>query len=409
MNDISEKRVMVISGFDPSAGAGILQDIKSLALLGISALGVVSAYTIQNTHKVFLARFRKWEEIDQELSVLPEPDVVKVGLISPELLRLIREKYPSAVIVWNIVLRSSSGYDFEPPEIVKENLANADFVILNNEEAGILGLEPSDRVIVTGGHGKEPGKVIVKFDRLAFETTRLPGRYHGTGCAFSSLFAGHLSFGYSPEEAIMASLELLHKVLEKSNEQVQPEMLARDWMKFDVLDSLNGVKEMLLAVGEKTVPEVGQNVSYALPWSKDEFEVAKFPGRIRLKEGKPVFVSDASFADHSHTARMALVAKSFSPHIRCVTNVRYCPEYIDNAIKSGLTVFKYDRNSEPEHIKNVDGKSMEWMIQQAFRAFGKIPDVIYDEGFWGKEAMIRVFGRNPKEVMEKIKKIVGIL
>ncbi|AFG34772.1 thiamine-phosphate synthase family protein [Fervidobacterium pennivorans subsp. shakshaketiis] len=409
MSDTSEKRVMVISGFDPSAGAGILQDIKSFALLGISAMGVVSAYTIQNTHKVFLARFRKWEEIDQELSVLPEPGIIKVGLISPEMLRLIREKYPSAVIVWNIVLRSSSGYDFEPPEIVKENLTYADFVILNNEEAGILGLEPSDRVVVTGGHGKEAEKVIVKFGRLAFETTRLPGRYHGTGCAFSSLFAGHLYLGYSPEEAVKASIEILQKVLEKSNQQVQPEMLARDWMKFDVLDSLNSVKKELLTVGEKTIPEVGQNVSYALPWSKDEFEVAKFPGRIRLKEGKPVFVSDASFADYSHTARMALVAKSFSPHIRCVTNVRYCAEYIDNAIKSGLTVFKYDRNSEPEDVKSVDGKSMEWMIQQAYKTFGKIPDIIYDEGFWGKEAMIRIFGRNPKEVIEKMKKIIGIL
>jgi predicted fused transcriptional regulator/phosphomethylpyrimidine kinase/hydroxymethylpyrimidine/phosphomethylpyrimidine kinase len=409
MNGAAEKRVMVISGFDPSAGAGILQDIKSLSLLGISAMGVVSAYTIQNTHKVFLARFRKWEEIDQELSVLPKPEVIKVGLIFPEMIKLIREKYPSATIVWNIILRSSSGYDFEPPEIVMENLAHADFLLLNNEEASILGLEPSDRIIVTGGHGKEVDKIIVKYGRITFETPRLSGRYHGTGCAFSSLFAGHLSLGYSPEEAIRASIEILQKVLVRSHEQVQPEILARDWMKFDVLDSLNSVKGVLLSVGEKTVPEVGQNVSYALPWSKDEFEVAKFPGRIRLKEGKPVFVSDASFADYSHTARMALVAKSISPHVRCVTNIRYCPEYVDNAVRSGLTVFKYDRNSEPEDVKNVDGKSMEWMIQQAYKEFGRIPDVIYDEGFWGKEAMIRIFGRNPKEVMEKIKKIIGII
>lgn len=91
MNGAPEKRVMVISGFDPSAGAGILQDIKSLSLLGISAMGVVSAYTIQNTHKVFLARFRKWEEIDQELSVLPKPEVIKVGLIFPEMIKLIRK------------------------------------------------------------------------------------------------------------------------------------------------------------------------------------------------------------------------------------------------------------------------------------------------------------------------------
>lgn len=100
--------IMVISGFDPSAGAGILQDIKTLSLLGITANGIVSTYTVQNAQKVFSVTFRRWEEIDRELSVLGTPEYIKIGLITPEFVKLIRQKYLKAKIVWNIVLSSSS-------------------------------------------------------------------------------------------------------------------------------------------------------------------------------------------------------------------------------------------------------------------------------------------------------------
>ncbi len=405
--------VLVVSGFDPSAGAGILQDIKSLSLLGISAIGVVSAYTVQNSEKVFLAKFRKWEEIDSELTALPVPDYVKIGLISPEMVKFIREKYPDAKIVWNIVLRASSGYEFEQREIVKENLDYANYIILNNKEAQELGVKSSKKFIVTHGH-TEGEYISVYYNGKEMKTKRIKGpkgsSFHGTGCAFTSLFTGFLSMGYPVEEAIQSAMSIMNKILERSKEiqQVQSEKLAREWMKYEALESLGNVKEEIEKIGHLTIPEVGQNISYALPWSQCEEDVAKFPGRIRLKEGKACFVSDPSFKDKSHTARMAITAKSFRPYIRCVSNVKYEEKYIENAMKKGLKVLKYDRNLEPEEIKNSDGSSMQWMIKYAIEKTGELPDIIYDEGWYGKEAMIRVFGRNPQEVIKKIKIITGI-
>lgn len=405
--------VLVVSGFDPSAGAGILQDIKSLSLLGISAIGVVSAYTVQNSEKVFLAKFRKWEEIDSELTVLPKPDYIKIGLISPEMVKLIREKYPDAKIVWNIVLKASSGYEFEQREIVKENFDYADYIVLNNKEAQELDVKPSEKFIVTYGH-TEGEYISVYYNDKGMKTKRIKGpkgsSFHGTGCAFTSIFTGFLSMDYPVEEAIQSAMIVMSKILERSTEiqQVQSEKLAREWMKYDALESLRIVKEEIEKIGHLTIPEVGQNISYALPWSQCEEDVAKFPGRIRLKEGKACFVSDPSFNDKSHTARMAITAKSFKPYVRCVSNVRYEEKYIENALKQGLKVFKYDRNLEPEEIKNSDGSSMQWMIKYALEKTEELPDIIYDEGWYGKEAMIRVFGRNPQEVIQKIKIIVGI-
>ncbi|MEJ5256835.1 MAG: thiamine-phosphate synthase family protein [Fervidobacterium sp.] len=410
--------VLVISGFDPSAGAGILQDIKSLALLGVTGSGVVSCYTVQNTEKVFSINFRKWEEIERELSVLPKPTIIKIGLISPEFVGLIRRKFPDSVIVWNVILSSSSGYFFESEDVVRENLKYADYVILNNKEAERLGIieEKSGKYVITFGHSNENDKVIaVKFGNEEFTEERIINNgnphFHGTGCAFSSLFAGLLYLNYTPKEAAIEAMRIMKKILILSSEpdaprQVQSEKLSREWMKYEALEELGNIVDDLKEIGKYTVPEVGQNVSYALPWSKNEYEVAKFPGRIRLKEGIPTFVSEPSFKDKSHTARMALTAKEFEPHIRCVSNVRYVPEYIENAKKAGLVVYKYNRESEPEEISMEDGKSMQWMIKAAVKSVGQIPDIIYDEGWYGKEAMIRIFGRNPKDVIHKIMKML---
>lgn len=398
--------VLVISGFDPSAGAGILQDIKALSLLGITANGVVSTYTVQNTHKVFSVTFRKWEEIDRELTVLEEPDYIKIGLITPEFVKLIRHKYPKAKIVWNIVLSSSSGHFFESEDEVLKNIQYADYIVLNNHEAQRLQLAPSEKCIITCGH-TEVDEIKVLYKDKEFSTKRIPGKFHGTGCAFSSLITGFLSFGYSVEEAIPASMEVMSKILILSNPgQVESEKLARRWMEIDAIEKLEAIMPDIEKIGSLTVPEVGQNVSYALPWSEKEEQVAKFPGRIRLKEGKPVFVSAPSFRDKSHTARIVITAKKFFPYIRCVSNVRYEKEYIDNAIKKGLVVFKYDRSMEPKEVAQSEGNSMQWMIQKAIEITGKLPDIIYDEGWYGKEAMIRVFGRDPQDVIRKIEQII---
>ena len=49
---------------------------------------------------------------------------------------------------------------------------------------------------------------------------------------------------------------------------------------------------------------------------------------------------------------------------------------------------------------------MEWGTLKAIESQGSVPDVIYDEGAIGKEPMIRILGRNPQEVISKVKKII---
>ncbi len=407
--------VLVVSGFDPSGGAGILQDVKTLSALGLETSAVISMETKQNSNRVFSVQPRPVEIVLSEIEVLPTPSVVKVGLCPPNFVEVLRNKFPTIPIVWNIVLKSSSGYKFFKPKDILPYLRFSDYILMNSEEYDLLRDTDTElieslraKIIVTGGHRKK-NEIIIEYNGEIFLEEKIEGKFHGTGCCFSSAFAGFLDLGYEPKEAIIAAAKLVKKILERSvgKDYVATEKLLREWEKYDSLNQLEEVLEEFLKLGPLTVPEVGQNISFALNWSETEEQVAKFPGRIRMCCGRATTVSGASFKDKSHTARMVLTAKSFFPHIRCATNIKYDKKYIENAMKNGFLVFKYDRSLESDELARKDQGSMELMIKLAFEKLGKIPDLIWDDGWYGKEAMIRIFGRNPKEVLEKVKKIVS--
>jgi hydroxymethylpyrimidine/phosphomethylpyrimidine kinase len=66
-----------------------------------------------------------------------------------------------------------------------------------------------------------------------------------------------------------------------------------------------------------------------------------------------------------------------------------------------LTISSFNRESEPKETS-----SMEWGTEFAIKEFGKVPDIIYDEGGTGKEPMIRILGKDPGDVLGKLRKIV---
>ncbi|MHC1599725.1 MAG: thiamine-phosphate synthase family protein, partial [Candidatus Methanospirareceae archaeon] len=53
----------------------------------------------------------------------------------------------------------------------------------------------------------------------------------------------------------------------------------------------------------------------------------------------------------------------------------------------------FDRRYEPPHHKTMD-----WGAEYAIRKAGSVPQVIWDAGGVGKEAMVRILGRSAVEV-----------
>src|SRR5262245_17849675 len=123
-----EKRpvVMTIAGFDPSGGAGVLADIKTISAFGCYGVAVVTSLTIQNTRQVFEARHQTAEVVRRQLTALFddfEIAAAKTGMLPTaemvgEVVEVIKAR-PIPTVVVDPVLRSSSGQELADESAVE--------------------------------------------------------------------------------------------------------------------------------------------------------------------------------------------------------------------------------------------------------------------------------------------------
>ena len=83
-------------------------------------------------------------------------------------------------------------------------------------------------------------------------------------------------------------------------------------------------------------------------------------------------------------------------------NLRYSAELVARCEQLGLAVRQFDRRKEPAEVKAKEGSSLAWGVASVLDQEAEVPDAIYDEGDVGKEPMIRILGRSPAEVVEKV-------
>ena len=76
--------VLTIAGSDPSGGAGLQADIKTITAHGMYAMSVITAVTAQNTTGVYAAEAVDPELVEHQLDcVLRDipPHAVKIGML----------------------------------------------------------------------------------------------------------------------------------------------------------------------------------------------------------------------------------------------------------------------------------------------------------------------------------------
>jgi hydroxymethylpyrimidine/phosphomethylpyrimidine kinase len=117
--------------------------------------------------------------------------------------------------------------------------------------------------------------------------------------------------------------------------------------------------------------------------------------------------SDAEFGASQHVANIILTVMKFDPEYGSAMNIRYSRETVALFRKEGFLVGHFDRRLEPRKVKEREGFSLEWGVGEVLKKMERVPDLIYDEGDVGKEPMIRVLGKNPMEVVQKILKVAS--
>jgi hydroxymethylpyrimidine/phosphomethylpyrimidine kinase len=227
--------VMTIAGFDPSAGAGVLADIKTISAFGCYGVAAITSLTLQNTQGVFGAYHQTREVVRGQLEPLFDDfDIVaiKTGMLPT---REVIEEVASAIsarsiehIVVDPVVRSTSGYDliddralaslidllFPLATIVTPNRAEAERIAgaeikessqMEQAAKKIFSLG-SQAVLIKGGDIKDEKSTDLLLDAsgsVAFGSERVNStNTHGTGCTLSSALACLLASGYPLREAV---------------------------------------------------------------------------------------------------------------------------------------------------------------------------------------------------------------
>jgi hydroxymethylpyrimidine/phosphomethylpyrimidine kinase len=246
--------ILTIAGFDPSSGAGVTADIKTIAAHACYGVACITALTVQSTSGV-----RRVEVLDpalvsetlEELAGDVEIAAVHIGMLgSAKVVRAVadflsgaparpgtgrsgpqngRPRLPN--IVLDPILKSSSGAELLDTAgtrlLVERLIPLADVVTPNIDEAAVItGIEVNDlnemkaaaaklhemgasAMVITGGHLEKA------IDLLSFKTKRgveqeifkaerqRSNSTHGTGCAFATAMACHLALNRGLAEAAL--------------------------------------------------------------------------------------------------------------------------------------------------------------------------------------------------------------
>lgn len=232
---------LCLGGLDPSAGAGILRDVMTLAALGVHPMAVPTADTIQNgvACRAILAPADPFPALEALAPHLGGAWGVKLGLcaLAPEQLdRLARqlEAWKPAARIWDPILAPTAGVGLHSArglaDLADALLGVGDWVVAPNRvEASALAGRPEGAapevlarpllergaaaVWLKGGHAS--GGEVEDFwitpagvESLG-RAPRLGGDRRGTGCTLASAWLGFRLLGQGGPEAARSAATFL--------------------------------------------------------------------------------------------------------------------------------------------------------------------------------------------------------
>ncbi len=433
---------MTIAGSDSGGGAGLQADLKTFSVFYVHGVCAVTGVTVQNTSKIEEIYDLSPSLIKKQIEVLAkdfEINSAKTGMLRKR--EIIKEvantlsKYDFPFVADPVIL-SKSGYELLKGDAI-EDFINFIFPISylitpNRYEAErlagikikgnrdiekaiqILKKKGANSILIKGGHFPNKTDYLYHEGKIfEYKGRNVKGCTHGTGCSFSAAITANLAKGIELKESIRIAKKFIENAItygEKIGKRCpvnQISWIGKDAERWRVYEELNFCLEELLKENiHDLIPEVGTNFAYALPkiFFKDENDILAIEGRI-IKAGKNLRAGEIKFGASKHLASAIMKAMEYDESIRCAINLKYDENLIRNAEKI-YRVSSYDREKEPQEIKVKEGKSISWGTEFAIKKTRAIPDLIFHKGDIGKEAMITILGKNPREIIEKIRKLI---
>lgn len=430
--------VLTIAGSDPSSGAGIQGDIKTFEALGVYGLSAVTAVTSQSN-----LRFYRSEPVPPEMvrsqirSIISDfkIDAVKIGMVydrktimvihdelkgvaAPVVLDPIFESSTGGVLLQGNALRSFIRMLIPLADVITPNIPEAEKITgtrigsLSSAKKAAMAIRElgAKNVVIKGGHmpGRAVTDLLLEHDRFfAFSQKRFPRESHGGGCIFSATLCANMAKGMSVKDSVQsaqrASLESIRRATRIGPGLAVARKNGTDKIEEELLRAIRQFAAMGNAY--KHIPEVQTNFVYSKPGPRDIFDIMGLEGRIIRTGDSATPVGALKYGGSRHVGSAVLEITKKFPSTRSCINMRYDRRTVEKAAARGLRVASYDRSLEPARSKEMDGRTISWGVRSAISSLRSPPDMIYHTGDIGKEPMILLFGRDPKNVMAKFAKI----
>lgn len=239
-------RVLSIAGSDPSGGAGIQADLKSISANGGYGMAAITALTAQSTTGVRAVHVPPASFLTEQLDAIADDigiDAVKIGMLADgEVIAAVREWVERArppIVVLDPVMIATSGDRLLAPaaqRALDELIATASLVTPNLDElaaltdrariddwptaleaARTLAARTGTTVLVKGGHldGDESPDALVTaetVEEFGGSRIRTPAG-HGTGCSLSAALATRRAAGADWPQAVREARAWLRESL----------------------------------------------------------------------------------------------------------------------------------------------------------------------------------------------------
>ncbi len=246
----NESTLLSIAGSDPSGGAGIQADLKTMTMIGVYGATAITCITVQNARGVQSMYPLDPVLVQQQIQAVLDDHIVshiKIGMLgNSDCIRMVSELLDDfqGEVVLDPVLTASSGGTFITEKslaCIKTNLLpKITYLTPNRHKLGALtgrtvqtdseGIEcaksllndyPSIKgVVVKGGHFGEETSIITDYLILQKGTQekstrqRIPNNnLHGTGCTFASAFSSYLLLDNSVGKAFQKAGVFMENVI----------------------------------------------------------------------------------------------------------------------------------------------------------------------------------------------------
>lgn len=249
-NSAGTRTLLTIAGSDPSGGAGIQADLKTMTSIGVYGAAAITCLTVQNSRGVQQIHPLSPALVDSQVKAVLEDHFVshiKIGMTGTgEIVKTVAkllESFPGEV-VHDPVLASSTGESLLPKEVLpalQRDLLQQVTILTPNigelEQLTKTAIRSTDEalngaklllskypalqaVVVKGGHLHSDSDTIRDFlvqdDGTVHESKRKRQRnnnLHGTGCTYASALASYLCLGLDHRSAFRRAGDYMDRII----------------------------------------------------------------------------------------------------------------------------------------------------------------------------------------------------